>query len=67
MVDTVIKFVRKKRGLIIAELTAERVLRQLASGETVLRIRGRDAASGLPNTVTVTSAELRAALRMQDR
>lgn len=62
MVDNLLEFLREKHGLLVAEVTGESALQRLASGEPVLTIRGRDAESGLPKTITVTASELRGVL-----
>lgn len=57
--------VRKKYGLIVGENQAEEVKIKIASAtppqsreNKVLQVRGRDAVSGLPKTIEVTSSEV---------
>ncbi len=56
-------FVRKKHNLIIGERMAEEVKIKIGSAtklkeEEVMEVRGRDAFSGLPKTIEITSTEV---------
>lgn len=67
--DTAItEHVRKRHGLMIGERTAEEVKIALGSAlptdtESTIEIRGRDAATGLPKEVTVTSTDVTDAMQ----
>lgn len=61
-------YIRKKYGLIIGERTAERVKVEIGSAlflENKLRaeIRGRDAITGLPKTIVITSDDVTEAIQ----
>ena len=71
--DAVISYVRKKKGMLIGEKTAEQLKIHVGSAlieldrnkREVIRsmdARGRDLISGLPKTFTVTNKEMEAAL-----
>ena len=67
MDETIIQYFRRKYNLIIGESTAEDVKIKIGSAfampeEKSLEVKGRDQVSGLPRTITVTSAEIRQAL-----
>jgi rod shape-determining protein MreB and related proteins len=58
---------KKEHGLLLGEATAEEVKVTLGSAfpgplDTSAELRGRDLVSGLPRTVTVTSADIRRAM-----
>jgi rod shape-determining protein MreB and related proteins len=62
-----IAWLKKEHGLMVGERTAEDVKIELGSafpshGEPEGEVRGRDLVSGLPRTVTVSSADIRKAL-----
>ena len=66
--EAIIRYIRKKHKLMIGERTAEDLKINIGSafkkdGEVSMEIRGRDLISGLPKNVTVTSEEMREALR----
>ncbi|MBP2032400.1 rod shape-determining protein MreB [Clostridium algifaecis] len=66
--ESIIKFIRKEHKLMIGERTAEELKINIGSAfkgedETEMEIRGRDLITGLPKNVTVSSAEMREALR----
>ena len=57
------EFVKKKHGLLIGDRTSENIKVEIAEvfdekRMDTLDIRGRDMVSGLPKTVTITSAEI---------
>jgi len=61
-------YVKRVYNLLIGERTAERVKIEIGSAapvgeETSMDIRGRDIVAGLPKTLTITSAEIREALK----
>ncbi|HWU21083.1 MAG TPA: rod shape-determining protein [Nocardioides sp.] len=63
----IISWMKKEHALMLGDRTAEQVKISLGSafprsGEPEGEIRGRDMVSGLPRTVTVTSADVRHAL-----
>lgn len=63
----IVTYLRKKRGLLIGEHTAEKIKIEIG---TVLKghrnkemeVRGRDVVKGMPESITVTSAEIEEAL-----
>ncbi len=68
MDEAIVKFVKKKHGLIIGEATAEEVKKNIGKAhhecETFeMEIRGRDAVSGLPRTDTITSDDVMEAIK----
>jgi len=68
MDEAIIAHCRENYRLLIGERTAEEIKIRLGSAselevETTMDIRGRDLVSGLPKTLTITSQEIREALR----
>ena len=68
MDEAIIAHCRENYRLLIGERTAEEIKIKLGSAydlneERTLEIRGRDLVSGLPKTFTLTSSEIRDALR----
>jgi rod shape-determining protein MreB and related proteins len=67
MDQAIADFLRYKRGVEIGSLTAEAVKLEIGSVEPQARaremeVRGRSAATGMPETVTITGDEVRAAI-----
>ncbi|WP_446724924.1 rod shape-determining protein [Nocardioides lacus] len=65
--NAIVQWMKKEHALLLGERTAEEVKMSLGSAwpaaeEPEAEIRGRDMVSGLPRTVTVSSADIRAAL-----
>lgn len=66
--EAIVRYMRKKHNLLIGERTAEDIkikigtTYQLIENEA-MEVRGRNLVTGLPKTVTVTSAETEEALR----
>ena len=65
--NAIVQWMKKEHALLLGERTAEEVKMTLGSAwpaaqEPDAEIRGRDMVSGLPRTVTVSSADIRAAL-----
>ena len=65
--DMIIKYMKKKHGLLIGERTAEEIKINVGSVYkreelAEIEVRGRDLFSGLPKNVTVNSEEIREAL-----
>ncbi len=63
----IINYIKKKYNLLIGERTAENVKIAIGSAfpmeqETDMEIKGRNLLNGLPENITVTSAEIREAL-----
>ncbi len=63
----IIEYLRKTYNLMIGERTAEEIKIRIGSAypleeELTMDVRGRDLISGLPKTITITSAEIREAL-----
>ncbi|MEA3321222.1 MAG: rod shape-determining protein [Bacillota bacterium] len=64
----ILQYIKKKYKLLIGERTAENIKIEIATvfpggREESIDIRGRDMVSGLPQTITVKSAEIEEALR----
>jgi len=62
--DVIIRHIRQTYNLLIGDRTAEEIKIAIGSAvaqreETAMEVRGRDLLSGLPQTVTVTSEEIR--------
>ena len=67
MDQAVIEHLRKAYNLMIGERTGEEIKIRIGSAypldqELTMEVRGRDLATGLPKTVTITSEEIREAL-----
>ncbi len=67
--DAIITYVKRNYNLLIGEKTAERVKIEMGSvlpyeGEGQMEIRGRDLLNGLPKDVTISSEEVREALKV---
>ncbi len=63
----IINFIKKKYNLLIGERTAENVKIAIGSAypseaDTTMEIKGRNLLNGLPENITITSAEIREAL-----
>lgn len=68
MDDAIIGHLKRHHSLLIGEQTAERIKIQIGSAfpleeELETEVRGRDAVTGLPRSVIVSSEEIREALR----
>jgi rod shape-determining protein MreB len=66
--EAIVSYLRRTYNLMIGELTAEKIKIAIGSAypleeEMTMEVRGRDAIDGLPTKVTVTSEEIREALR----
>lgn len=64
---SIINYIKKKYNLLIGERTAENIKIGIGSAypsehDTVMDIKGRNLLNGLPENITVTSAEIREAL-----
>lgn len=67
MDEAIMKHIKKTHGMIIGETTAEQIKIKLGcvvdrGKDLSMEARGRDMKSGLPSSVTVTSAEIKDAL-----
>jgi rod shape-determining protein MreB and related proteins len=65
---SIVSYIKKEYSLMIGERTAEQVKVQIGSAfaaeeEKTMDIKGRDLISGLPKVVTISSAEIREALK----
>ncbi len=68
MDDAIIAYIKRVYNLMIGERTAEEIKVKIGSAfptgeETTLEIKGRDIVAGLPKTLTVSSEEIRGALK----
>jgi rod shape-determining protein MreB len=68
MDEAIVQYVRKAHNLLIGDRTAEEVKINIGSAypmtqESTMEIKGRDAISGLPRTLRVTSDKIRTALK----
>jgi len=66
--EEIIHFIRKKYNLLIGEKTAEQLKMEIGCAlidleELSMDIRGRDLLTGLPRTITVTSTEIKQAIK----
>ena len=66
--ESIIKYIRKKHKLMIGERTAEDLKINIGCAykqdeEATMEIRGRDLVTGLPKNLSVTSEEMREALK----
>ncbi|WP_042356185.1 rod-share determining protein MreBH [Bacillus rubiinfantis] len=66
--DDIIQYVRKTYNVAIGERTAERIKMEIGYApidhdEIHMDVRGRDLVTGLPNTVTLSSYEIRGAMK----
>ena len=64
----IIKYIKNKYKLLIGEVTAEQVKIKIGTvsskeKEKKMEVRGRDLLTGLPNTITVTSNEIKEAIK----
>jgi rod shape-determining protein MreB len=68
MDECIMKYVQRAYNLLIGERMAEWIKMEIGSAyptgeETQLEIKGRDIVAGLPKTLTITSGEIRDALK----
>ncbi len=66
--EAIVRFMKKKHNMLIGERTAEDIKIKIGTTYSydevdTMEVRGRNLVSGLPKTVTVTSAETEEALR----
>lgn len=64
----IVNYIKKEYNLMIGERTAEQIKFEIGSAynleeETTMNIKGRDLVTGLPKLITITSNEVRDALR----
>ena len=65
--DAVVNYIKKEYSLALGERTAEEIKIAMGSAwpleeELTAEVRGRDLVSGLPKTITITTAEIRLAI-----
>lgn len=68
MDEAIIQYIRRNYNILLGELTAERVKIEIGSAyplaeELKMEVRGRDLISCLPRSVTISSEEIREALK----
>ncbi|AIM17766.1 MULTISPECIES: rod-share determining protein MreBH [Neobacillus] len=66
--EDIIQYVRKEYNVLIGELTAENIKKEIGYAlvdheEKKMDVRGRDLVTGLPKTITLSSYEIRNALK----
>ena len=66
--ETITVYIKKKHNLMIGDRTAEDIKTGIGSAydigeDTTMEVRGRDLVNGLPKTITITSEEIRTAMR----
>ena len=66
--DDIIQYVRKEYNVLIGERTAEHIKMEIGYAlvdheELTMEVRGRDLVTGLPKTITLTSYEIRDAIK----
>ena len=66
--EDIVNYVKKEMGLIIGETTAEEVKKEIGCAmplvtELSMEIKGRDASTGLPKNVIITSSQVEEAIR----
>ena len=66
--DAIMKYVRRKHGVIIGASTAEDVKIQIGcvyprGEDSTMNVKGRDAKTGMPREITLTASELYESLR----
>ncbi len=64
----IIKYIKKKYKLLIGEVTAEQVKIKIGTvldqaKDKTMKVRGRDLLSGLPKTITISSSEVKEAIK----
>ncbi len=70
--ETIARYVRRQHGVVIGQVTAETVKIQIGqvyprSEELSMNVKGRDAKTGMPKEVTLTSTEIYEVLRRPAR
>ncbi|HIE51830.1 MAG TPA: rod shape-determining protein [Armatimonadetes bacterium] len=68
MDEVIMRYIKREYNLMIGERTAEEIKIRIGSAysmdpEMELEVRGRDLVAGLPKTITVSSVEIREALK----
>ena len=68
MDETIVRYIQRVYNLLIGERTAEKIKMEIGSAypmdeEKTMEIKGRDIVAGLPKTLTITSEEIREALK----
>jgi rod shape-determining protein MreB and related proteins len=66
--DDIMQYVRKEYSVLIGERTAERIKMEIGYAlvdhdELTMEVRGRDLVTGLPKTITLSSYEIRDAMK----
>lgn len=70
--ESIARYIRRQYGMVIGQVTAEEVKIQIGQvyprqEEMTMNVKGRDAKTGMPKTVTVTSTEIYEVLRRPAR
>lgn len=66
--EDIINYIKREKNLAIGDTTAEQIKKEIGCAmplmtEASMEIRGRDLASGLPETIAITSTEIEEAMR----
>ena len=66
--EDIINYIKRERNLAIGDTTAEQIKKEIGAATPLvtgmsMEIRGRDLSSGLPETITITSAEIQQAIQ----
>lgn len=70
--ESIARYIRRQYGMVIGQVTAEEVKIQIGQvyprqEEMTMNVKGRDAKTGMPKTVTITSTEIYEVLRRPAR
>ncbi len=70
--ESIARYVRRQYGVVIGQVTAEEIKIQIGQvyprqEEMTMNVKGRDAKTGMPKTVTITSTEIYEVLRRPAR
>lgn len=66
--EDIINYIKRERNLAIGDTTAEQIKKEIGSAlplvtEMSMEVRGRDLATGLPETIKITSSEIQVAMQ----
>lgn len=66
--EDIVNYIKRERNLAIGDTTAEEIKKEIGSAlplvtEVTMEVRGRDLATGLPETIRISSTEIQAAMQ----